>query len=279
MSGVGALGEFLRTRRERLSPEDVGLVGRGQRRVAGLRREEVALRAGISVEYYIRLEQGRERNPSPAVLDSLALALLLDSDEFVHLYELARPKPRCVDLVSCQAVPEGTARLVAAMPLPAVVQNKYMDVLAANRIAEAFSPNMRVGVNRLRAAFLDPRERDWQPDWEETSANGVAQLRSAIGGDIGSSPAGALVTELMAKSAVFGELWSRNEVQRNTLSPIRIRHPRLGDIEVYREKLLVAGTDGLVVVVYHAAPDSPSEAALSTLADPAFQTATLGQRP
>jgi transcriptional regulator with XRE-family HTH domain len=266
MSGTVPLGEFLRTRRERLSPEDVGLVARGQRRVLGLRREEVSLLAGISVEYYIRLEQGRERNPSAAVLDSLAVALCMDNDEFEHLYDLARPKPQCADTVACTAVPEGTVRLLAATPHPAVVQNKYMDVLAANGIAEALSPNMRAGVNRLRAVFLDPREREWQRDWEQATANSVAQLRSAIGGDIRSSPAEALVAELTAKSPEFRDLWSRNDVERRPLSPIRLRHPRLSDLELYREKLFVAGTDGLVLVVYHAAPNSPSEAALSTLA-------------
>lgn len=239
----------------------------GRRRVPGLRREEVALLSGISLEYYIRLEQGRERNPSVAVLDSLAVALHLDTDEFVHLYEVARPTPRCIDGVDRETVPEGTARLLAALPVPAVVQNKYMDVLAANRIAEALWQNMRVGANRLRSAFLDPRERELLRDWEEATAGAVAQLRAAIGADAGSSPATALVAELMAKSPAFRDIWSRNEVQHGALSPIRLRHPRFGDIELCREKLLVAGTDGLALVVYFAAPGSPSEAALSTVAD------------
>jgi transcriptional regulator with XRE-family HTH domain len=265
MPDASPLGDFLRWHRQRLGPDDVGLATHGRRRVPGLRREEVALLAGISFEYYVRLEQGRERSPSVAVLDALAEAFGLDNDQVGHLHELARPRSRRIDAIRETAVPSGSVLLLNSLNLPAVLQNKYMDVLAANETAEALCPNMRAGVNRFRAAFLDPRERELWRDWDLVAANAVAQLRSAIGAEIHSSPVHALIAEMMEKCQYFRRLWSRHDVQQHALSPVRMRHPRVGDLELYREKLIVAGSDGLVLVMYHAEPGSPSAGGLASL--------------
>ena len=227
----------------------------------------MAFLAGMSVEYYVRLEQGRERTPSVAVLDALADAFSLDTDQVGHLHELARPRSRHIDTTRDLAIPIGSVELlIDSLDVPAVLQNKYMDVLAANSIAEVLCPNLRAGMNRFRTAFLDPSERELWRDWEQAAASAVAQLRSAIGADIKSSPAHALITELMEKSQHFRFLWSRHDVQQCAISPVRLRHPRVGDLELYREKLIVAGTDGVVLVSYHAEPGSPSANRLANLA-------------
>lgn len=265
MSNESALGDFLRWHRQRLTPQDVGLPARGRRRVPGLRREEVALLAGISMEYYVRLEQGRERNPSVAVVDSLAEALRLDADQVTHLHGLARPKSRRVELVRHTDVPEGAVALMNSLNMPAVLLNRYMDVLGANRPARALFHNMSPGTNRLRASFLDPREREFWRDWDQAAANSVAQLRSDIGGDVECSPAHALITDLKRSCADFQYFWSRQDVQQQAISPVRVRHPDLGDLELHREKLIVAGSDGVVLFIYYAEADSPSAEKLAAL--------------
>lgn len=262
------LGDFLRWHRDRLTPQDVGTRSLGRRRVRGLRREEVALLAGISVEYYVRLEQGRERTPSVAVVDALADAFDLDADQTRHLHDLARPRSRRIDLFCDGTAPGGSVQLLTSLSVPAVIQNKYMDVLRANRAAEAVFPNMRPGVNRFRSAFLDPRERELWRDWEQAAASAVAQLRSAIGGDVGTSPASALIAELTERSEDFRQLWSRQDVQRKALSPVRLRHPVVGDLELHREKLIVAGTEGVALLVYHASPGTISADRLAALTEP-----------
>ncbi|AQT81933.1 hypothetical protein B1R94_25770 [Mycolicibacterium litorale] len=265
MSSESPLGDFLRWHRQRLTPADVGLPVHGRRRVSGLRREEVALLAGISMEYYVRLEQGRERNPSVAVVDSLAEALRLDADQVTHLHDLARPKSRRADLVRHTEVPDRAVALMNSLNLPAVLLNRYMDVLGANRPAQALFHNMSPGTNRLRASFLDPREREFWRDWDQAAANSVAQLRSDIGGDVESSPAHSLITELMHTCEDFQYFWSRQDVQQQAISPVRVRHPEVGDLELHREKLIVAGTDGIVMFIYYAEPDSQSAQRLAAL--------------
>lgn len=153
------LGDFLRARRELVRPEDVGLRMDGVRRTPGLRREEVALLAGISSDYYLRLEQGRDRNPSVQVLEALARVLQLDEATTDHLIALGTPQPRHRRHPRKDVVPAGVAQLVAVLELPAFVEGRYFDVLAANPLVTALSPRIRVGGNRLRDVFLDPAER------------------------------------------------------------------------------------------------------------------------
>src|SRR5580693_5918701 len=146
MSTSNALGEFLRARREQLRPEDVGLEDGGHRRTPGLRREGVAMLAGISTDYYLRLEQGRDRTPSVQVAEAVGRVLRLDADEAAYLHTLARPRPRRAPRRRPEKVPPGTLRLLESLPMPAFVQDRYLNVLAANPMAQALSPGMRPGV-------------------------------------------------------------------------------------------------------------------------------------
>lgn len=259
------LGAFLRWHRHRLTPARVGLPDTRGRRVPGLRREEVAGLAGISREYYIRLEQGRERSPSVPVLDALAEALQLDADQAAHLHQLARPRSRRRGTARQASAPEGATRLVGLLPMPAVLLNRYMDVLAANSHAESLFPNMRPGTNRIRAVFLDPDEQDFWVDWADAAADSVAQLRADLGFAGECSPARAIIDELEDQCPQFRRLWARQDVNRRALSPVRVRHPGLGEMELHREKLIVAGTDGIVLYVYFADPQSPAAEKLAAL--------------
>lgn len=160
MDGSNAIGEFLRAHRATVPPEHVGLPGGGLRRVPGLRREEVAMLAGISSDYYVRLEQGRDRNPSAQVLEAVARVLRLDADATAHVVGLAQQRPSG-GVHPARQVPWGLLELVGGWPRnPAHLQNRYYDCLAANALATALSPSFRAGVNLLRAVFLDPAERE-----------------------------------------------------------------------------------------------------------------------
>ncbi|TDC38790.1 XRE family transcriptional regulator [Micromonospora sp. 15K316] len=262
---TNALGEFLRARRERLRPEDAGLATTGYRRTPGLRREEVAMLAGISTDYYLRLEQGRDRAPSAQVLDALARVLQLDADETTFLYALSRARPKRSPQARLEKVPEGTLRLLDAIPMPAFVEDRYLTVLAANQLAEALSPNMRAGVNRLAAAFLDPHDRELHDDWEQATAAAVGQLRAVMGTETADPRMVTLVGELSIKSERFRRLWARQDIVRRAGSRTRLHHPEVGDLDLHREKLIVAGTDNQVLVIYHAEPGTASAQALTLL--------------
>ena len=265
MSTPNTLGEFLRARREQLRPENVGLEGTGHRRTPGLRREEVAMLAGISTDYYLRLEQGRDRTPSVQVTEAISRVLRLDPDEAAYLHTLARPRPKRAPRQRPEKVTPGTLRLLTALPMPAFVQDRYLNVLAANPMAQALSPNMRLGVNRLLAAFLDPAEKDLHEDWEQSTAAAVGQLRATMGAETSDSRMAALVGELSMKSDRFRRLWATQDVVRRAGGPVRLRHPEVGDLELHREKLIVAGTEGQLLVIFHADPDTASAEALTLL--------------
>jgi transcriptional regulator with XRE-family HTH domain len=265
VSTSNALGEFLRARREQIRPEDAGLRVSGHRRTPGLRREEVAMLAGISTDYYLRLEQGRDRTPSVQVVEAIGRVLELDADEAAYLHTLARPRPKRAPRRRQEKVPPGTLRLLAALPMPAFVQDSYLNVLAANPMAQALSPSMRPGVNRLRAAFLDPGEKELHDDWDQSTAAAVGQLRAAMGTETDDPRVASLVGELSMKSDRFRRLWARQDVIRPAGGPARMHHPEVGDLELHREKLIVAGTDGQVLVIYHAGPGTPAAQALSLL--------------
>jgi transcriptional regulator with XRE-family HTH domain len=166
------LGSYLRARRELVQPDSVGLAVNRVRRVAGLRREEVAMLAGISSDYYLRLEQGRDRHPSIQVLEALARVLRLDQAATDHLLGLASPRPRHRQRhPRRETVPIGIQQLLDVLGLPAFVEGRYFDVLAANSLARSLSPNLQVGQNRLRAVFLDPAEKALYPDWDHATAD------------------------------------------------------------------------------------------------------------
>lgn len=276
MENTNALGEFLRARRELVRPGEVGINPHGLRRVPGLRREEVATLAGISADYYLRLEQGRDRNPSVQVLEALARVFQLDDDATAYLIGLTRGRPRRSPRPAVERVPVSIRHLLAQMPMPALVQGKYFDVLAANPTATALSPNIAPGVNRLRSAFLDPRERALYRDWSQATAGVVAQLRAAVGADDSDPRFAALVGELSLRSERFRTLWARHDVHRRTSEISRLHHPEVGDLDLYRDKLAITGTDGQLLVVYHAEPCTDSAHALALLGSLAATSAVEG---
>lgn len=262
------LGEYLRARRELVRPEDAGLRVTGVRRTPGLRREEVATLAGISADYYLRLEQGRDRNPSAQVLDAIARVFGLDQTAAAYLRSLAdtatagrRTGPR----LRVDRVPSGTLQLLDVIGLPAFVENRAFDVLAANRLATALSPGIRAGENRLRSMFLDGAESDRYPDWNDQMGGMVAAFRASIGTDVQDPAITTLVGELSLGSEDFRRLWARHDVRPLAGGSVRMWHPEVGDLELRREKLAVGGTDGQLLVVHHAEPGSASERALALL--------------
>ncbi|MFJ3392514.1 helix-turn-helix domain-containing protein [Leifsonia aquatica] len=255
------LGEFLRARRELVSPETVGIPVHGTRRVAGLRREEVAMLAGISAEYYLRLEQGRDRNPSSQVLRSVARVLQLDEEATAHLLGLVRAdeRPRRPRRPRAETLPASIASLVPQLPFPAFVEGRYLDVLAANALATALSPRLVAGRNRMRDVFLDPAEQALFPDWEAASAVLIAGFRRSVGADADDARVVELVGELSIASPTFRRLWSRHDVRERQGGTLTFEHPVVGALSVHREKLQVTGTDGLVLVLYHPATAEAAE--------------------
>ena len=274
MSENNVLGDYLRARRELVQPESVSLHANGVRRVAGLRREEVAMLAGISADYYLRLEQGRDRNPSVQVLESLARVLLLDEAGTDYLLGLAAPRPRHRRRrPRRETVPASTRQLLDVIGLPAFVESRYFDVLAANSLARALSPNMQAGQNRLLSVFLDPAEQALYPDWDQATARLVAAFRVSAGTDIEDPRFVQLVGELSVSSERFRHLWARHDVRPCEPAAARLLHPQVGELCLNREKLAVAGGKGQVLVVFHAEPGTSSAeklALLGSLASPAI---------
>ncbi|MFL6120255.1 helix-turn-helix transcriptional regulator [Actinophytocola sp.] len=268
---MSALGEFLRARRELVTPKDVGLETGGFRRVPGLRREEVATLAGISADYYLRLEQGRDRHPSVQVLDALARVLQLDETATAHLMGLGGHLPPRDP--RDPLVPEGIPELIDGWPdNPAYVMSRFTDLLAVNRLAAALSPNYRVGVNMLRRLFLDPAEREMRRDWELMTEESVGTLRASTGADLSNPRLIELVSELSAESERFRLLWSRHDVQVRHSRVHHLTHPVVGDLDLRAHKLIISGTDTVRLVVLHADPgsrDAERLARLQLVASPA----------
>ena len=259
-----AIGEFLRARRELVRPADVDLAPGARRRVPGLRRAEVALLAGVSNDYYVRLEQGRERNPSPQVLDALAWALTLDEDATAHLHELARPRPRRRPRRAREEVGAALLGMMAAWTgTPAVVLGRCMEVLAHNQLGEALFAGHTHSDDLVRLVFLDPDARDFYPDWERVAVNTVGGLRA--GADQDDRRLIETVGELSVKSADFRRLWARHDIRQKAHETKRFRHPLVGELTLTYEALTVNSAPGRQLVVYHAEPGSPSTAALSLL--------------
>ncbi|MFF7755432.1 helix-turn-helix domain-containing protein [Streptomyces sp. NPDC007971] len=273
MDGTNALGEFLRARRAQVRPEDVGLPGSGLRRVPGLRREEVAMLSGISSDYYLRLEQGRDRHPSAQVLAAISRVLRLDADATSHLLGLARDRPadarrpsRAGTARRPEPVSSSLLQLIDGWPRnPAYLQNRYTDCLAANTLATALTANYTPGVNLLRAVLLDPAERALRRDWDDLTEEGVAALRATAGLDTDDPRLRDLVGDLSLRSERFRTLWARHDVRPRRGRVSRLSHPQVGDLDLYSNKLSVDGTDGLTLVVFHAEPGSRSDELLDIL--------------
>ncbi|MEE4419173.1 helix-turn-helix transcriptional regulator [Streptomyces bugieae] len=261
------LGRFLRARRELLRPEDLGLPAGARRRVAGLRREEVARLAGVSTDYYVRLEQGRECHPSAQVVDALARALELEDDAAAHMHRLARPssarrhRPARRGQVSPHLL-----RMMAAWPhTPAVVLDHCLTVLAANSLGEALFDGHTYSGDLVRLVFLDPDARDFYPDWDRVAANTVAGLRAAVDTEYDDPRLIEVVGELSVRSETFRRLWARHDIRRKTHETKRFHHPLVGELALHYESLTVNSAPGQQLVVYQAAPSSRSEEALSLL--------------
>jgi transcriptional regulator with XRE-family HTH domain len=261
------LGAFLRARREVVSPEQAGIPVLGVRRVAGLRREEVAMLSGISADYYLRLEQGRDRRPSAQVLEAIARTLQLDEETTAHLFGLVADAPRQRrGGRAAQPVPRGIAMLIASLPLPAFVEGRTLDVLAANPLATALSPRLAAGGNRLRDVFLDRAERAMFADWDLATRSLVAGFRQSIGTDTDDEQVVELVGELSLASPRFRELWARHDIRALRSGTLTISHPQIGELTLNQEKLLIPDAGAMRLVILHPEPGSPAADALSLLA-------------
>ncbi|WP_329104527.1 helix-turn-helix transcriptional regulator [Micromonospora sp. NBC_01699] len=267
-SGKNMLGDFLRARRAQVRPDQVGLPDTGNRRVTGLRRAEVAILAGISADYYLRLEQGRDRHPSPQILGALARVFGLDPTGTAYLLSLTEQTPARVRRgPRRETVPEGIRKLLTALPLPAFVEGRYLDVLDVNPLATALSPRLIPGENRLRAVFLDPDEQALYPDWDDTTARLVAGFRRSVGTDTNDSRFIKLVGELSLTSDRFRTLWAQQDVQAQQNWPVAIDHPLVGPLRLNRSKLIVGDTaQTLALAVYHPDPGTDSADKLTLLA-------------
>jgi len=266
-SKTNALGDYLRARRRRVRPEDVGLVPGARRRVEGLRREELAMLAGISAEYYLRLEVGRDTKPSPQVVEALARALGLDIKATRYLHQLANPVISRWDQSVLDAVVEGLDQLIDELPFPAIVASRYQDVLAANPIAQALSPGFAPGQNFLRWRLLDPAARELYVNWEDATDAAVSGLRELAGALPDDPRMRALIAELSSASPFFRERWGRANVGYR-LGILHLRHPRVGDLFLCRNQLNVphvAHAVGQHVLMYRAEPGSDSARALAEL--------------
>ncbi|GGY91352.1 helix-turn-helix domain-containing protein [Streptomyces poonensis] len=280
------LSEFLRTRRARLKPEDVGLPDYGRhRRVPGLRREELAQLAGVSVAYYTRLEQGNGRNVSAEVLGSIARALRLTDAEHAHLVHLAKPKAHKKKMSArTQQVRGALRQLLDGMEgIPAYVVGRRSDVLAWNRMAAALfgdwaelPPQER---NWARMVFLLPEYRELFVTWDSKAADVVAHLRMDAGCHPDDPRLSALVGELSVKSAEFRRLWATHDVKEKSHGVKRLHHPLVGELTLSFETFRLPDDTEQSLVTYHAEPGSPSAEALRLLASWGTDAHRLRQEP
>ena len=266
-------GDFLRTRRDRITPDQVGLPGGSRRRVPGLRREEVAMLAGVSVEYYARMERGDLRGVSTEVLDSLARALRLDEAETDHLYALAEaagPQPvRRRGKPAGQAFRPSLQRFIDAIMLPVWVRDCRMDFVAANAMGRAlYAPLLNDPASRgntARFTFFSPAARVFFPDWEEAASGIVASLRKYAGQNPRDKRLTDLIGELVTRSDDFRVRWAAHDVRHHRSGVKRIRHPEVGDLELVYEAMDFPAHPEWFMFGYTAEPGSPSEERLKLL--------------
>ncbi|MBW4721542.1 helix-turn-helix transcriptional regulator [Saccharothrix obliqua] len=274
------LGEFLRSRRSRIKPEDVGVTSYGQRRVSGLRREELAQLAGVSVTYYTRLEQGQSTRASESVIEGLARALNLTDDERAHLHNLARPAPEQPRRPARPAMAsKGVKALLAALgDVPALVIGVRHEVLAWNRLGHLLlaghldfaapdRPSDRPNLTRM--LFLDPHQRELYARWEQEAKCSVAALRLVVGAHKDDRELADLIGELCVKSQEFATWWSKHPVASHVSGSKRFQHPEVGELELRFETLLMPDGSDQRVLMYHAEPGSSAEAGIRLLRDSA----------
>ncbi|WP_204078598.1 helix-turn-helix transcriptional regulator [Planotetraspora phitsanulokensis] len=263
------LGDFLRARRQAMPPNKVGLpLGDDRRRTPGLRRDEVALLADVSVDYYTRLEQGRERRPSDRVLEALARVFHLDAEATEHLHQLARPRVRS------RGAEDGgdqvNAHVLRLMDrwnhVPACVCNRRTDVLVHNTLSAALVEGLEHTDNFLRMIFLSSAASGllWV-DWEREACSMVAHLRAALGVDHEDPFLLQLVEELLTESEDFRRMWARHDVGLIRSDIVRLRHPLVGELDLWHESFSVDSAPGQRLFTLQAEPGSPSEEALTKL--------------
>ncbi|GGJ03597.1 helix-turn-helix transcriptional regulator [Streptomyces brasiliensis] len=264
------LREFLRSRRARVQPEDVGVPHAGHRRVPGLRREEVAMLAGVSADYYTRLEQGRHLQPSDQVLDAIARALRLSGVEQRHLHNLVRSTVTAREQGQALVSPldAGTRMLLDSLQIPAIVVDVRGDVQAMNLLGRALLPGLEplpsVSASHPRWLFLDSTARDLLVEWEMVARLSVGVLRQAAGRYPRDSQLHALVGELSVVSPEFRTWWAEHDVDAHCRGPKRFHHPVVGEIVAYTEAMQIASSESWLYA-YAAEPGSPSAEALSLL--------------
>lgn len=273
---VTELGEFLRSRRDRITPDEAGVNSYGRRRVPGLRREELAQLAGVSVTYLTRLEQGQSQNASDAIIDALARALQLDADERTHLYALAHPVPaKRAPEPKPEVAKPGAEQLLHAMgDVPAVLLGRFNDILAWNRAGHRLlaghldydAPNrVEDRPNQLRLLFLDEHTRDLYLDWADEAALAVASLRYVAAQYADDRHLAALVGELSMNSAEFARLWAGHDVRLCTSGSKRFHRPEVGPMQLGYEVLHLPEGNGQRILTHTAAPGSTSSTALRLL--------------
>lgn len=277
--------EFLMTRRERVSPDAAGISGGAHRRVKGLRRSEVALLAGVSVEYYAKLERGAIAGASGAVLDAVSRALQLNDAEHAHLLDLARnadgiPSSGRQRRRSTKPGPPRASlewALAAITDAVAVVRDQRQNLIAFNELGRAFySPLIGDGgrtPNFARFQFLDPAAHDFYPDWETFADMCVAVIRAEAGRDPHDTGIQDLVGELSTRSDVFRSLWAAHNVRTHGSGTKRFVHPIVGEVTLVYEELALTADPGRVLLIYTAEPGSPSAERLRLLASWAAESA------
>jgi transcriptional regulator with XRE-family HTH domain len=265
------LREFLRSRRARLRPEDVGMPSHGRRRVPGLRREELAQLAGVSYAYYARLEQGYGESMSAEVLDAVARALRLSEMERDHLIRLAQPDRQSMTQAAPQGLRPSVQHLLDTLGVPAYAVGRRMDILGWNRLAATvfgdwaqLPPEER---NVARLTFLSPAARDCFADPEHVALRVAGVLRMNAAKSPADSHLSSLIQELMQKSEEFRQLWARHEVSCGIVGEsVRMRHPLVGEFDLVHEPMTLPGGAPVRLMTYHAEPGSRSEEALRMLA-------------
>jgi transcriptional regulator with XRE-family HTH domain len=274
MDPANELSEFLTTRRANVTPEQAGLRSFGRRQVPGLRREEVASLAGVSVDYYKRLERGNASGVSDGVLEALADALQLDDAERGHLFDLARaasPMPsRRARRPSAQKVRPVVQRIIDSVGSPATLSNMRGDYLTANPLGRALYAPMFESVeqppNAARFTFLDPAAQQFFPDWEKNARDLVANLRAEAGRNPHDRALIDLVGELSTRSEPFRQWWAAHNVRHHQTGRKRLHHPTVGELELEYEVLQLAADSGLRLAIFSAEPGSRSAEALDLLA-------------
>jgi transcriptional regulator with XRE-family HTH domain len=275
MDNGNEMRDFLVSRRARITPDQAGLPAYGgNRRVAGLRREEVALLAGVSIDYYTRLERGRAAGASDSVLEGIARALQLDEAERAHLFDLARAAgtaavPRSPRRPAPQQVRPSVRRILDSMTAPAYVRNARLDILAANRLGAALFAPVLTGPaqppNNARFLFLDPAAPEFYPDWERQAQDVVAMLRTEAGRGPHDKALSNLIGELSTRSENFRTWWAAHNVRFHRTGVKRFHHPVIGDLTLTFEALDLAADAGLRISAYSAEPGTPSDDALRLL--------------